>query len=78
MGFCIGIATVVMAEIIFWTAILQTYSVKIDTLDQNCETNLKQAGAELCQTQSSAKLRAQLSSELSYAQSSAKLRAQLI
>ena len=36
--FCIGIATV-MAEIIFWTAILQTYSVKIDTLDQNCETS---------------------------------------
>ena len=34
--FC-RIATV-MAEIIFLTAISQTYSVKIDTLDQKCET----------------------------------------
>ena len=35
--FCIGIATV-MAKFFVLTAISQTYSVKIDTLDQNCET----------------------------------------
>ena len=35
--FCIGIATV-MANFFVLTAISQTYSVKIDTLDQNCET----------------------------------------